>query len=208
MLKRPVDIGRRSRLKTTPFRRPAALIVFARAQVRGAALITESFISIAPFVPSVRKAIALALCIVLCGCFVSGCVGDTSRQNGSGQGSSSLKASEISLSSASTALGEPVSVKAVLNDGSGRALDGKVVAWFVDGGSVGKSQMKNGETTLSLTGEYTSNLGLGTHRMQVSFYGDSTYKSSTATSFLMITATGAPEGTVSNESVVNASVPL
>jgi hypothetical protein len=66
--------------------------------------------------------------------------------------------------------------------------------------------MKNGATTLSLTGEYTDNLGLGTHRVQVNFYGDSTYKSGTATSFLVITATGAPEGTVSNESVVNASV--
>ncbi|MGA7075272.1 MAG: Ig-like domain-containing protein [Halobacteriota archaeon] len=174
--------------------------------MRRAALITESFISVALFVPSVRKTIALALCIVLCGCFVSGCVGDTSSQNGSGQGSSSLKASEISLSSASTALGEPLSVKAVVI--SGHALDGKVVEWFIDGTSVGRSQMKNGVTTLSLTGEYTANLGLGTHRMQVNFYGDSTYKSSTATSFLMITATGAPEGTVSNESVVNASIPL
>jgi hypothetical protein len=44
--------------------------------------------------------------------------------------------------------------------------------------------------------------------VQVNFYGDSTYKSGTATSFLVITATGAPEGTVSNESVVNASVQL
>jgi hypothetical protein len=171
-----------------------------------AALVTESFISVAPLVPSVRKTIALALCIVLCGCFVSGCVGNTSSQNGSGQGSSSLNASEISLSSASAALGEPVSVQAVLKDATGRALDGKIVQWFIDGSSVGKSQMKNGTTTLSLTGEYTDNLGLGTHRVQVNFYGDSTYKSGTATSFLVITATGAPEGTVSNESVVNASV--
>lgn len=135
-------------------------------------------------------------------------MGDTSSQNGSGQGSSSLKASEISLNSALTALDAPVSVKAVLKDGSGRALDGKVVEWFIDGRSVGKSQMKNGATTLSLTGEYTANLGLRTHQMQVNFYGDSTYKSSTATAFLTITATGAPEGTVSNESVVNASVQL
>ena len=178
------------------------------ARVRRAALVTESFISVASFVRSVRKTIALALCIVLCGCFVSGCVGNTSSQNGSSQGSSSLKASELSLSSASTALGEPVLVQAVLKDSSGRALDGKVVEWFIDGGSVGRSQMKNGTTTLSLTGEYTGNLGLGTHRMQVNFYGDAAYESSTATSFLIITATGALEGTVSNQSVVNASVPI
>jgi hypothetical protein len=54
-------------------------------------------------------------------------VGNTSNQNGSNQGSSSLKASEISLSSASAALGEPVSSKAVLKDSSGSVLNGKVV---------------------------------------------------------------------------------
>jgi len=118
-----------------------------------------------------------------------------------------LIATELSLSSASAALGDPVSVQAVLKDSSGRALDGKVVEWFIDGGSVGKSQMKNGTTTLSLTGEYTGNLGLGTHQMQVNFYGDTTYESSTATSFLIITATGL-EGTVANESVVNASASI
>ena len=154
-----------------------------------------------------RKTITLALCIVLFCSFVSGCVGNTSNQNGSGQGSSSLKASEISLGSASAALGEPVSSKAVLKDSSGSALNGKVVEWFIDGSSVGKSQMKNGATTLSLTGEYTDNLGLKTHQLQVNFYGDATYKSSTATSFLNITATGAL-GAVSNESVVTASVGL
>jgi hypothetical protein len=115
-----------------------------------------------------------------------------------------LKASEISLSVVSAALGEPVSSKAVLKDSSGSALNGKVVEWFIDGRSVGKSQMKNGATTLSLTGEYTDNLGLKTHQLQVNFYGDATYKSSTATSFLNITATGA--GAISNESVVNASI--
>lgn len=177
-------------------------------RVRRAAFVTESFISIASFVTSVRKTIALALCIVLCGCFVSGCAGNTSSQNGTSQASSSLKASELSLSSASAVLGEPISIQAVLKDSSGRALDGKVVEWFIDGGSVGKSQMKNGTTTLSLTGEYTGNLGLGMHRMQVNFYGDATYESSTATSFLTITATGALEGTVANQSVVNASAPI
>lgn len=116
-----------------------------------------------------------------------------------------MKASEISLSSASAALGEPVSTQAVLKDNSGTALNGKVVEWFIDGLSVGKSQMKNGATTLSLTGEYTDSLGLKTHQLQVNFYGDATYKSSTATSFLNITATGA-FGSVSNESVVNTSI--
>ncbi len=103
-------------------------------------------------------------------------------------------------------MGEPISVKAVLKDDSGRALDGKIVEWFIDGSSIGKSQMKNGSTTLSLTSEYTDNLGLKTHQMQVNFYGDSTYKTSTATTFLTITATGATEGPISNESVVNASI--
>lgn len=152
-----------------------------------------------------RKTIALALCIVLCCCFVTGCVNNSPSQNGNNQGSSGLKASEISLSSASAALGEPVSTQAVLKDSSGTALNGKVVEWFIDGLSVGKSQMKNGATTLSLTGEYTDSLGLKTHQLQVNFYGDATFKSSTATSFLNITATGA-FGSVSNESVVNASI--
>jgi hypothetical protein len=129
-------------------------------------------------------------------------VSNTSNQNGSSQGSDSLKASEIALSSASAALGEPVSAKAVLKDSSGKALNGKVVEWFVDGRSVGKSIMKNDATTLSLTAEYTDNLGLKTHQLQVNFYGDATYKSSTATSFLNITATGTL-GIVSNESATN-----
>lgn len=132
-------------------------------------------------------------------------MGNTSNQNGSSQGSSSLKASEISLGSASAALGEPVSSKAVLKDSGGSALNGKVVEWFIDGKSVGKSQMKNDATTLSLTGEHIDTLGLKTHQLQVNFYGDATYKSSTATSFLNITATGAL-GAVSNESVVTASI--
>ncbi len=166
------------------------------------AFVTESFISDALFVPSVWKTTTLALCIVLCCCFVSGCVDNTSSQNGSSQGSSSLKASEISLNSASAALGEPVTIKAVLKDSSGSAINGKVVEWFIDTNSVGKSQMKNGATTLSLTGEYTDNLGLKTHQLQVNFYGDATYKSSTTTSFLNITATGTL-GAVYNESVVN-----
>ena len=129
-------------------------------------------------------------------------MGNTSNQNGSSQGSGSLKASEISLSSASAALGEPVTAKAVLKDNSGNALNGKVVEWFIDGKSVGKSQMKNGATTLSLTAEYTDYLGLKTHQLQVNFYGDAAYKSSTATSFLNITAAGTL-GIVSNDTVSN-----
>ncbi|MGZ7192357.1 MAG: hypothetical protein ACXVIZ_00330 [Halobacteriota archaeon] len=113
-----------------------------------------------------------------------------------------MKATEISLSSVSAALGEPVSAKAVLKDNSGNALNGKVVEWFIDGRSVGKSLMKNDATTLSLTAEYTDYLGLKTHQLQVNFYGDAAYKSSTATSFLNITATGTT-GTVSNESTTN-----
>jgi hypothetical protein len=167
-------------------------------------LITERFILIALFVASVQKTIKLVLCVVLCYCFISGCVDNTSNQNGSSPGSGSLKASEISLSSESAALGEPVSSKAILKDSSGNALNGKIVEWFIDGSSVGKSQMKNGTTSLSLTGEYTDNLGIKTHQLQVNFYGDTTYKSSTATSFLNITATGALS-TVSNESVFNES---
>jgi predicted small secreted protein len=169
------------------------------------ALITERFISIALFVASVQKTIQLMLCVVLCCCFISGCVGNTSNQNGSSQGSSSLKASEISLSSVSAALGEPVSSKAILKDSSENALNGKIVEWFIDGSSVGKSQMKNGSTSLSLTGEYIDNLGIKTHQLQVNFYGDTTYKSSTATSFLNITATGSI-GAISNGSVTNASI--
>ncbi|MGZ7136647.1 MAG: hypothetical protein ACXVI7_00335 [Halobacteriota archaeon] len=99
-------------------------------------------------------------------------------------------------------MGEPVSAKAVLKDNSGNALNGKVVEWFIDGRSVGKSLMKNDATTLSLTAEYTDYLGLKTHQLQVNFYGDAAYKSSTATSFLNITATGTT-GTVSNESTTN-----
>jgi hypothetical protein len=177
-----------------------------RVHTRCPTWIAESFMSVALFVRSVRKAIALALCLVLCGCFVSGCVGNTSSQNGSSQGSSNLKATEISLSSASAALGEPVSVRAVLKDSSGSALNDKIVEWFIDGRSVGKSQMKNGATTLSLTGEYTESLGLKTHQTQVNFYGDATYKSSTATSFLNITAVSVSEGMVFNESIVRAAV--
>ncbi|MGZ7109842.1 MAG: hypothetical protein ACXVIU_00615 [Halobacteriota archaeon] len=149
-----------------------------------------------------RKTITLTLCLLLCFCFISGCVGNTSNQNTSSQGLGSLKATEISLSSVSAALGEPVSAKAVLKDNSGNALNGKVVEWFIDGRSVGKSLMKNDATTLSLTAEYTDYLGLKTHQLQVNFYGDAAYKSSTATSFLNITATGTT-GTVSNESTTN-----
>jgi hypothetical protein len=108
------------------------------------------------------------------------------------------------VSSALTALGEPVSIQATLKDGNGRALDGKIVEWFIDGTSVGKSQVKSGVTMMNLTGQYVENLGIKAHRVQVSFYGDASYESSTATSFLQITATGAPEGAASSNSTTSA----
>jgi hypothetical protein len=108
------------------------------------------------------------------------------------------------VSSGLTALGEPVSMQATLRDGNGRALDGKTVEWFIDGVSVGKSQVKSGVTMMNLTGEYVENLGIKVHQVRVSFYGDATYESSTATTFLQIIATGAPEGVASSNSTASA----
>jgi hypothetical protein len=108
------------------------------------------------------------------------------------------------VSSALTALDEPVSIQATLKDGNGRLLDGKTVEWFIDGASVGKSQVKNGATMMNLTSEYVDNLGIQAHQVRVSFYGDQSYESSTATSFLQITATGAPEGTTLTNSASSA----
>ena len=160
--------------------------------------------SSALFVASVRKAIVLTLCIVSCCCVVSGCTGSAPNQTASSQGSNRLQASQISISSARTGLGEPVSVQATLTDGNGRALDGKTVEWFIDGASVGKSQVQSGITMMSLTSEYVSNLGIQTHQVGVTFYGDQSYESSTATSFLQVTAAGAAQGPASTNSTATA----
>jgi len=156
------------------------------------------------FVASVRTAIVLILCIVFCCCLVNGCVSSAPNQTASSQGSNSLKASQISVSSALTALDQPVSIQATLKDVNGRPLDGKTVEWFIDGASVGKSQVKNGITMMSLTAEFVDNLGIQTHQVRASFYGDANYESSTATSFLQITATGAPEEIAPSNSSASA----
>ncbi|MGZ4905369.1 MAG: hypothetical protein ACXV3U_00935 [Halobacteriota archaeon] len=111
-----------------------------------------------------------------------------------------MQDSRISLNVTSTALGSPVSIPATITDGAGRPLDGKVVEWFLDGKSLGKSQSSNGTTTLHLTSQFTSQY-TGTfnstyHELRVNFYGDDTYKSSTATSFLIVNATS-PVGATS-----------
>ena len=160
--------------------------------------------SAALFVASVRKEIVLTLCILSCCCLVSGCTGSAPNQTASSQGSNSPQASQLSVSSALTALGEPVSIQATLKDGNGRALDGKTIEWFIDGVSVGKSQVKSGVTMMNLTAEYVENLDIKAHQVQVSFYGDASYGSSTATSFLQITATGAPEEVASSNSTASA----
>jgi hypothetical protein len=168
------------------------------------AVTTESFISVAAFVASVQKTITLVFCIALCACCVSGCLSNVTPQNGS-QVSGGQQGSSISLSSATTASDTPVSINAVLEDSLGHVLDGKVVTWFIDGRSIGQSQMMNGSTTLSLTGDYVDSLGLGLHQVQVDFYGDTSYKSSTATAFLTITATGASEESIANETALVTS---
>jgi len=91
-----------------------------------------------------------------------------------------------------------------LKDGNGRALDGKTVEWFIDGASVGKSQVKSGVTMMNLTSEYIDNLGIQAHQVRVTFYGDQSYESSTASSFLQVTATGVPAGTASTNSTASA----
>ena len=161
--------------------------------------------SSALFVASVRKAIVLTLCIVSCCCLVSGCTGSAPNQTANSQGANRLQASQISVSSAQTMLDAPVSIQATLKDGNGRALDGKIVEWFIDGASVGKSQVKGGTTAMSLTSEYVDNLGNQTHQVGVIFYGDQSYASSTATSFLQVTATIAAQGNASTNSTTSAN---
>jgi len=169
-----------------------------------ATAVTGSFMSSALFVASVRKAIVLTLCIVSCCCLVSGCTGSAPNQTASSEGSNRLQASQISISSARTRLDEPVSIQATLKDGNGRVLNGKTVEWFIDGASVGKSQVNSGTTMMSLTSEYVDKLGIQTHQVGVTFYGDQSYESSTATSFLQIAATGGAEGTASTNSTASA----
>jgi hypothetical protein len=165
---------------------------------------TENIISTALVITSVQKAIALILCAVFFSC-ISGCLTTAPAQNNSTQTADGLRATEISLSSASAALGAPVSLKAALKDSSGQTLNGKVVEWFIDGRSVGKSQMKNDVTTLMLTGEYTSNLGASVHEIQINFYGDADYKSTTATSLLTIKGVETPSAVASETA---SSTPL
>jgi len=160
--------------------------------------------SAASFVASVRKEIVLTLCILSCCCLVSGCTASAPNQTVSSRGSNGPQASQLSVSSVLTAFGEPVSIQATLKDGNGRVLDDKIVEWFIDGVSVGKSQVKGGVTMMNLTGEYVESLGIGVHQVKVSFYGDTSYESSTATSFLQITATGTPEGITSSNSAASA----
>jgi len=57
---------------------------------------------------------------------------------------------------------------------------------------------------MNLTGEYVESLGIGAHQVKVSFYGDTSYESSTATSFLQITATGTPVEITSSNSTASA----
>ncbi len=141
----------------------------------------------------VRKLTSLALCFsLLCCCSVAGCLSATPNQTTTSNQKSGLQDSQVSLGITSTALGESASIRATISDGNGRPLDGKIVEWFLDGKSLGKSQSRNGATMLNLTSEYIDNLGNRTHQLQVNFYGDAIYKSSTATSFLLITATGIP----------------
>ncbi len=138
------------------------------------------------------KLVSLALCFLLLSCsMVAGCLGTTPSQTAQSNQRSTLQDSQISLGITSTALGEPASIRATISDSSGRPLDGKIIEWFLDGKSLGRSQSKDGTTMLNLTSEYVDNLGVRTHQVQVNFYGDGNYKSSTATSFLQVTATSA-----------------
>ena len=130
--------------------------------------------------------------LLLCCCSIAGCLSAAPNQTTNSNQKQSLQDSQVSLDVTSTALGEPTSIRATVSDGNSRPLDGKVIEWFLDGKSLGKSQSRNGVTMLNLTSEYVDNLGARTHQVQVNFYGDTTYKSSTATSFLLITATGLP----------------
>ncbi len=137
------------------------------------------------------KPLTLALCcLVVCCCSVAGCLNPTSNQTTSNNQNSGLQDSRISLNVTSTAPGNPVSIPATITDATGRPLDGKVIEWFLDSTSLGKSQSSNGTTTLHLTSQYTGNLGNSTYyQLRVIFYGDDTYKSSTASSFLIVNST-------------------
>ena len=138
------------------------------------------------------KPITLVLCcLVVCCCSAAGCLNSTSNQTTSNNQNSGLQDSRVTLNVTSTAVGQPVSIPATITDGSGHPLDAKPIEWFLDGNSLGKSQSSSdGTTTLHLTSQYTGNLGNTTyHQLRVNFYGDDTYKSSTATSFLIVNAT-------------------
>ncbi len=130
--------------------------------------------------------------LLLCCCSIAGCLSAAPNQATNSNQKQSLQDSQVSLGVTSTALGEPTSIRATVSDSNSRPLDGKVIEWFLDGKSLGKSQSRDGVTMLNLTSEYVDNLGARTYQVQVNFYGDTTYKSSTATSFLLITATGLP----------------
>ncbi len=122
----------------------------------------------------------VALLIASC---ASGCITDsTVNQTQSNVPVNSF----LSLASASVTVGEPVSMTAVLKDDKNIPLNGKVVNWYIDGNYVGKSQVKDGSTAMSLSGSDTTLLGNKTHQIKVEFYGDAQYKSSTATTILSI----------------------
>ncbi len=136
------------------------------------------------------KQAILGICfLLLCSCSIAGCLSTTPNQANTSQ-KSNLQDSQLSIPVTSTALGEPTSIRATITDGSSHPLDGKVIEWFLDGKALGKSQSRNGATMLNLTSEYVDNLGSRTHSVQANFYGDANYKSCTATSFLLINATG------------------
>jgi hypothetical protein len=152
----------------------------------------ESFIFEMPQVRTVLKRAALVLGFLLCCCTISGCLSIAPSQDANTNQKSNFQESQLSLTLASVALGEPASIKATMTDINGKPLDGKVVEWFIDGKSLGKSQSKDGITFMNLTSEYVDNLAYRTHQVQANFYGDAAYESSTATSFLLVTAVGAP----------------
>ena len=137
------------------------------------------------------KRTALVLGFLLCCCAISGCLSIAPSQNANNSPKSTSQESQLSLTLTSVALGQPASIKATVTDINGKPLDGKVVEWFIDGKSLGKSQSKDGVTFINLTSEYVDSLGFRTHEVQAIFYGDAAYESSTATSFLLVTAVGA-----------------
>jgi len=156
----------------------------------------------------VLKRTALVLGFLLCCCTISGCLSMTPSQNANNSQKLTSQGSQLSLTLTSVALGEPASIKATVTDINGKPLDGKVVEWFIDGKSLGKSQSKDGVTFMNLTSEDVNNLGYRTHQVQANFYGDTTYESSTATSFLLVTAVGAsPVQSTKDFSLMNGGLP-